>query len=659
MGLLFAVLPSCAEAPRLSRGVPQSGSNAPWVLEAIRTADQVLAAGGVQVPEEAGDWIFYYSCPDHDRELERRGGENVCPVCGKTYDTAKVRGAWATRRHDLANEQCLALARAWRATSNPAYAECVWHALLLYAERMPDWGRHDRWGRKGLLAVGGGRRYAQSLDDSCGIIALARAFDMVRDSPAAQSEAERERIVEGLLRETAGSIYALYPLYEARDNHMAWFNAAAAVVGAVIGDDSLVARALDGSKGLRWQLENSVTKDGVWYEGATGYHYYALDAIVHAIEAARAAGFDVDDAAETAEKMFLAPARLCYPDNTIPAVNDSYKWTFPHNDPRLRDAAEVLDSPGLRDIAANGFDPSRLDLPSEALEGAGLVFLRTPADAPGGQAVAVLDFGEHGDWHGHPDKMNLLYFAAGREVFTDIGWISYRCPEYKTWARTTIAHNTVTLDGANQSPDNGSLPAFEDRMRDEGGFAFAIGESRGAYPGATLRRALVLFADGTLVDLFRVESEKPRTMDWALHTTGSLSVPEAGGECGKLGDDEDHGYPRMREERRHAAFSDVLWTALDGDAPVETRLLAPDGVPETLYTAIGVGHRLDERAPMLVRRREAAATTVFAAVHSPAPGRAATWSATSEDPERISLQGSAGDRTVSVEWDGASTLTVR
>ena len=663
--LLFRACVAFAEGPRLALGVPQPGMDGEqWVLDAVRVATDTLAAGGVEVPEDAGDWIFYYSCPDHDRELERRDGKNVCPVCGKEYDSAQVRGAWATRRHDIANEQCLALARAWRATGDEAFADEVWRVLLRYAELMPRWKRHDRWGRKGMFAVGGGRRYAQSLDDSCGIIRLARAYDMIRDAPAAQDEAARAKIEKGLFRETVSSIYSLYSFYEARDNHMTWFNAAAAVVGAVIGEDAYVKRALDGSKGLRWQLENSVTADGLWYEGAMGYHYYALDAIVNTIEAARVAGHDVDDDAKAAEKMFLAPAHLCYPDNTIPAINDSYKWTLPHDDPRYRDAAFVLGSQTLGDIVTNGFAAARLDLPSEKLDGAGLAFLRTPRDADGGQAVAVLDFGEHGDWHGHPDKMNLSYFAVGREVFPDIGWISYRCPEYKTWARTSIAHNTVALDRKNQKPDKGRLLAFEDRMAADGGagprYACAIGESKGAYSRTALRRALALFADGTLVDLFRVESAKTHTMDWALHTTGAMVVDDGGeGEdCGKLGDGGEHGYPRMRDEKRRAVFSDAKWTAPDGSASVETRLLKSDGCEETLYTATGVGHRLDEPAPMLVRRREKTRSTIFAAVHSPVAGEAATWRIVSETAESIVLEGEIEGAPLRVEWDGESKISV-
>ena len=54
-----------------------------------------------------------------------------------------------------------------------------------------------------------------------------------------------------------------------------------------------ISGAIDGRSGFRFQLKNSVLGDGVWYEGARGYHFYALDAHTPLAEMAARAAIDL------------------------------------------------------------------------------------------------------------------------------------------------------------------------------------------------------------------------------------------------------------------------------------------------------------------------------------------------------------------------------
>ena len=45
--------------------------------------------------------------------------------------------------------------------------------------------------------------------------------------------------------------------------------------------------------GFLFQMQASIDGDGFWYEGAWGYHFYALDALAYLAEMARHAGVDL------------------------------------------------------------------------------------------------------------------------------------------------------------------------------------------------------------------------------------------------------------------------------------------------------------------------------------------------------------------------------
>lgn len=622
---------------------PHPRLEAPVVDSATVVRARALLAEQLEVPEESGDWIFYYACQTHNATLTKKPEGHTCPVCGTVYNDERTHRAWLTARHSHIDNACLTLAQAWHLTREDVFAREVWRLLCRYAELTPGWGRHDRWGRRGFLAVIGGKRYAQSLDDACGIILQARAYDLIYAWPGITQEARRT-VERDLFRVTADSIYRMYLLYDGKNNHMTWFNAAVATVGTVLGDTAYLTRALDGSKGFRWQMTHSVTAEGLWYEGTLAYHFYALQAVMVTLEAAQAAQADVTAEQEQTRRMFLAPLTLAYPDGTLPAINDSDPASLDGYRRAYRQAAAQFDDPALQAFAAGEPVPQR---PSEVMSDAGLAYLRLWREDP---VMAILDFGQHGGHHGHPDKLNVLFFAGGKELFPDIGRLSYSCAEYETWARQTVAHNTVVLGRRSQRPDNGTVLA----SGRSGAADYVVGESRGAYDGAVLRRALVLLPDGSLVDLFRVEQRgRGQIADWVLHGTVPLTLAGAGPlqeVPGALAPSD--GYQHVAVEGSFAMTETVrvVWQTA-ATRTVTTWLLQDGTTPETLYRGSGIGYALTQRFPLVIRSRPPTPLTVFAAVH--VPGDGAGWRVGQEDGSVVVAAG-----TRRVIWDGAAGVVV-
>ncbi|MBI3985560.1 MAG: alginate lyase family protein [Lentisphaerae bacterium] len=561
-------------------------------LDALLARANSLAATNLYVPPEGGQWDFYYACPKDGATLSAESlARHVCPRCRAVFTDERTVAAYRTLLHNRLNDQCHDLALAYALTGDVKYAETVRQALLELARLYPSWERHDRWGRKGLLAVVGGKRYCHHLSEAVGIIKMAKAYDMIVEAPCFSPE-DRAAIEKDFLRATVEETRRFEYFEGGRNNHQTWFNASYAVVGLALGDEALLRYANDGPYGLAWQTDHSVTEDGLWYEGGMAYHFYALDAIVEILKSFDRAGWPVRE--PRIENLFAGPLQFAYPDGRFPVINDSdpsslYAYT------RFYEWAGVFFTNPLFAAAAR----MKPDAPlvqgnSQAMRDAGLVFLRR---GQGSNAVcAVVDYGQHGEAHGHPDKLNLMLFALGRELALDPGRISYSVPEFKTWARTTLAHNTVVIGQKDQAPTTGCLDYFEDAPD----YAACRVSTDDAYPGHTLKRFLVL-TDRFLVDVFSVAGKKKAALDWIVHARGAPEANPLLLPCSDtLGD--TNGYQHLKAlttGKGQACFTFEL-----GQPNGSTlRLFCLGDEASTLYSGSGIGYQLSDNVPFLLRRR--------------------------------------------------------
>ncbi|MEM6378438.1 MAG: heparinase II/III family protein, partial [Bacteroidota bacterium] len=158
------------------------------------------------------------------------------------------------------------------------------------------------------------------------------------------------------------------------------------------------------------------------------------------------------------------------------------------------------------------------------------------------EQTVAFKYTSHGLSHGHFDKLSYSLYDSFGEVIQDYGaarWVNIDqkaggryLPETKTWAKQTIAHNTVTINEQSHfngdiqiSQDYHSTPYFMDISNPE--FQIASAKETKAYEGVEMQRTLLLLNDPLFerplfVDLFRVESPKPVQMDLPLWFQGHL-----------------------------------------------------------------------------------------------------------------------------------------
>jgi hypothetical protein len=210
----------------------------------------------------------------------------------------------------------------------------------------------------------------------------------------------------------------------------------------------------------------------------------------------------------------------------------------------------------------------------------GEAILRANPEKPEATAAALF-WGPHTAGHQSPAALHADFYGAGRSA-TDAPRMDnsgYQNPLYLTWARTTIAHNTVTVDQKGMFPyDFDTTSLWEcDRWRDtisdgelvlfqpDGqGFKAVRARNENVYKDVLLDRTLVT-TDTFILDVYRVTADRVRLFDWAMHVAGTPGLPP-GSRTAKLG-----------EERGYRHFSDVKRLPVSGKS-FELTWREPGGV---------------------------------------------------------------------------------
>jgi uncharacterized heparinase superfamily protein len=188
------------------------------------------------------------------------------------------------------------------------------------------------------------------------------------------------------------------------------------------------------------ELVAQLLDDGFHVERSPGYHAVFVDDLIRLERLLRACGEAAGGFArgviEARRRAAAALASVLHPDGEIPLFSDSAFGQAPETAWILDRAAE-LDS-GTRPVANPAGAPS-----------AG--FHRLVGD----RSVALFDAGETGfdeqPGHAHADTLSYELSFDGTRVVVDAGVYDYAPTTARSYARGTASHNTVEIDGLDQS----------------------------------------------------------------------------------------------------------------------------------------------------------------------------------------------------------------
>ncbi len=353
----------------------------------------------------------------------------------------------------------------------------------------------------------------------------------------------------------------------------------------------------DAAARLATELRANTFASGVNRELATDYHRFVTELGLVALAEAEATGHPLhhDVAGLLARSLDVAAALLDVAGHP-PRQGDGDEGRAlvldgPGSDPWL----ELLDRgagvlgpcrwwPPLSGSVA-GITPStsvphhtmpRPDAPPQAFDDAGLAILRSsPGQGP--QIWVRCDGGPQGFLsiaaHGHADALSVELRHDGTELLVDPGTYCYHGePEWRSYFRSTRAHNTVEVDGENQAPEVGPFMwashadavVDRDETRPDGVRTWAAHHTGYARLDAALCHAREVVLDPArarveVTDTLTGSREHGLRLFWHL---GPDVTTELADGCAELSWRARDGEPRVARLHLPAALT---WTAHRGE----------------------------------------------------------------------------------------------
>ncbi|AZG74411.1 heparinase II/III family protein [Shewanella livingstonensis] len=473
-------------------------------------------------------------------------------------------GGYTHEKHKSNYQQMYDTGIIYQLTGDKKYAEYVKDMLLQYATLYPTLPLHPM--RK---SNNEGKLFWQGLNEAVWLVHTIQAYDFIYD---ALTPAERNTIETGAIIPAALFLSEQSPhTFNKVHNHGTWATAAVGMSGYVLDKPLWVERALYDLNlakkgGFMRQLDELFSPDGYYNEGPY-YQRYALMPFVTFAKAIEQnepqrkifqyrEGILLKAITSTVE---LSYNKLFFPLNdaikskgidTIELVNGVAIAYGLNGDPRLLDIAQqqhniLLTGDGLK--VAQGLD-NKLQQPfpfvstlfrdgQQGDDGALVVMRQGKATD---QAI-VFKATAQGLGHGHFDKLTWQFYDAGNEIVSDYGAARFLnveakfggryLPENESWAKQTIAHNTLIVD--EKSHFNGKLKAanknnptlhFYSAKQD---LTIASASIDTAYDDVAFKRTLALVnikqRDAVIgIDIMRVTANKPHQYDLPVHYQGQL-----------------------------------------------------------------------------------------------------------------------------------------
>jgi hypothetical protein len=270
----------------------------------------------------------------------------------------------------------------------------------------------------------------------------------------------RTGLAERLTERIAEEAHHLRAHLTAHRNHRTLELYALLIVGLALPDD-LDDMARFALEELWRNLSTDVWTDGVHRECSTDYHCIALRSFLGVIANARAVGLDLPSG--YTERVSLAldfALHIQRPDGMTPSFSDGDTGDFRE---LLMFGADLLGRDDLRWVAtggAEGAPPARLDVTFPV---GGYIAARSGwgagSTAYGDERFMLMDAGPIGDGgHGHYDQLSIELYAHGHPLVVDPGRYTYTHGPMRHWFKGSKGHNTVTIDGLDQTPYRHSSP---------------------------------------------------------------------------------------------------------------------------------------------------------------------------------------------------------
>lgn len=596
----------------------------------LKEKADILVNKGFSVPTKSG-YVFYETCSRDNTTLifdPYKPYDHICPTCKMNYKDKPYNRAWITQYHAWLSQMSIYVGIVYQILKDETYSLLIKSILLDYVKYYDSYPNNDN-------ELGPTKVFQSTYMESVWIMHLACAYDMVKESNCFSTN-EKNSIETNLFKYSAKIII---DYDEGVNNRQAFNNGGILAVGYLINDKKLVDYALYGKNGFINHMKYSVLEDGFWYEG-DNYHFATLPSMISMAEMCRHNGLDLYNKefnGHTIEMMYSAPLKSLQPDLTFPSRKDSgyashiaQQWyaglyelaysryrnlefstilktmyAYSENENyQAHNAAGIMDvfksTVSMRhNLDWRGFLNAVPDLGEDNLvtyqksvnmSGTGLAVLRNNKDT-----YASLDYGDYGGGHGHPDRLNLNFLTKKRRWLCDIGTCNYYFDQLK-WYRSTIAHNTITVDGQDHLVKDGICSVFETTID----FSLAKSKVYDIAPGVDMERTIILFKEDILFDFFTVESNIKHLYHFSLHSFGTLSFENLQFIQGEL---QYENYNYINELKKSATSNDIIATFKNDNDFLVIKTIGEDNTNVYSGRAYGPPNEMSQLFPMMILER--------------------------------------------------------
>jgi uncharacterized heparinase superfamily protein len=276
---------------------------------------------------------------------------------------------------------------------------------------------------------------------------------------------------------------------------------------------------------LRREIKEQILDDGGHFERSPMYHAIVLQDLLEVDLLAQAAGAPSPVASDVLRQMMDVHAQLVHPDGSRARFNDSAEGI-------TRDAATVT---ALCRLSNPDWVPPKGEVVSRPQMG-----YYGYRDLESGEAF-LIDAGvpgpEHQPAHAHCDLLSFEFYTAGQPWIVDPGVHGYAEDPYRSYARSTAAHNTLRIGDREQSEIWGDfrlgrqarLGDVRNRTAEPGSWQLEAEYSPYQDRRIRHRRLVERKANGEWVILDRVEGCPHEDVVGSLHFHPSVDVSVEGG----------------------------------------------------------------------------------------------------------------------------------
>ncbi|MBM4090142.1 MAG: DUF4962 domain-containing protein, partial [Planctomycetes bacterium] len=160
-----------------------------------------------------------------------------------------------------------------------------------------------------------------------------------------------------------------------------------------------------------------------------------------------------------------------------------------------------------------------------------VIFNTSLVDGAEGATVA-LHSGRYFAGHQHPDQNSFVIHAYGEKLAIDGGYYDwYGSPHFQAYSMTTLAHNTLLVDGAGQAACKPSADGRISRYYDAPGYGYVVGDASDTdiYEGRLSRfdRRMLFIKPGVVVVHDLVAAGDGARYDWMLHAVTPIESNDA------------------------------------------------------------------------------------------------------------------------------------